>query len=633
MHAKADGRAGAKLKLAIGAVGVVFGDIGTSPLYAFRETFASHHGVPGIQADPTHIHGVLSLVFWSMMIVVTFKYVLTIMKADNKGEGGSLALLALLNRKTDNARLTAILVLLGVFATALFYGDSMITPAISVLSATEGLQYIVPGFERWIVPTAIAILVALFWIQSRGTDKVGKLFGPIMVAYFFTLAGLGLYHLSANPMIVLETVNPINALNFFLTDGWRAFVALGSVVLAVTGAEALYADMGHFGRSPIGISWMSFVLPALMLNYMGQGAFVLSPDSISAEVIRDPFFLMIPAMLEVPVIILALMATIIASQAVISGAFSLTQQAIQLGFMPRMVIRHTSADAAGQIYIPAINWGLMIMVILLVLFFQSSSNLAAAYGIAVTGAMFIDTLLMAAVLITLWKWPLWKALPLIVAFIVVDIAYFGANLIKVPQGGWVPLVIGLFIFTLLTTWSKGRALMRACMAESVIPMSIFAKSAGSSTVRVPGTAIFMAASADGVPSALLHNIKHNKVLHERIVILTVSISDVPYVGASDRVSSEELGLGFHRVILRYGFLEETDIPVVLRELEIGGERFDMMKTSFFLSRQTLLPSERPGMALWREHLFAWLLRNSTSAMAFFHLPTNRVVELGSQVEI
>jgi len=634
MHTEGDDRRSAKLKLAVGAVGVVFGDIGTSPLYAFRETFASHPGVPGIQVDPVHIHGVLSLVFWSMMIVVTFKYVLTIMKADNKGEGGSLALLALLNRKSDNVRLTRVLVLLGVFATALFYGDSMITPAISVLSATEGLQYIVPGFEPWIVPTAIAILVGLFALQARGTDRVGRLFGPVMCAYFLTLAVLGLSYLVENPRIILETINPLNAVNFFITDGFRAFVALGSVVLAVTGAEALYADMGHFGRGPIKISWISFVLPSLMLNYMGQGAFVLSLDAAgAAEVIRDPFFLMIPDMVRVPVILLALMATIIASQAVISGAFSLTQQAIQLGFMPRMVIKHTSASAAGQIYIPAVNWGLMIAVILLVLFFQSSSNLAAAYGIAVTGAMFIDTLLLAAVLITLWRWPVWKALPLVLVFIVVDVAYFGANLIKVPQGGWVPLVIGMVIFTLLTTWAKGRSLMRKCMAESALPIDIFAKSAGSSAVRVPGTAIFMSASSDGVPSALLHNIKHNKVLHERVVILTVSISEVPYVDPNERITSEDLGMGFYRVVLRYGFLEETDIPAALRGIEICGGKFDMMKTSFFLSRQTLLPADRPGMALWREHLFAWLLRNSTSAMAFFRLPSNRVVELGSQVEI
>lgn len=622
------------LALAIGAVGVVFGDIGTSPIYAFRETFASHHGAPGIQVDPVHIFGVLSLVFWSMMIVVTFKYVLTIMKADNKGEGGSLALLALISRKTDGARWTGPLVLLGVFATALFYGDSMITPAMSVLSATEGLQYVHPGFKDWIVPLAVAILFGLFAIQSRGTEKVGKLFGPIMLLYFLTLAVLGLMHMTAMPLIVFETLNPLNAFRFFATDGFRAFVAMGSVVLAVTGAEALYADMGHFGRKPIGVSWMTFVLPALMLNYMGQGAMVLSttPEH-AALLIKDPFFLMIPDMVRIPVTILALFATIIASQAVISGAFSLTQQAIQLGFMPRMQIKHTSASARGQIYIPTINWGLMIMVIVLVLFFRSSTNLAAAYGIAVTGAMFIDTLLIAAVLISLWRWPLWKALPILAVFIVVDMAYLGANLIKVPQGGWVPLAIGLFIFTLLTTWSRGRGLMRANMAEGLIPIEVFAKSAHSSAARVPGTAIFMASTAAGVPSALLHNIKHNKVLHERVVILTVSIEDVPFVDPEKRCSSKDLGQGFHRVNLRFGFLEETDVPAALAASSMCGGPFEMMKTSFFLSRQTLLPSSKPGMALWREKLFAWMLRNAASAMEFFRLPTNRVVELGSQVEI
>jgi len=632
-HAPASNSTSAKLKLAVGAVGVVFGDIGTSPLYAFRETFASHAGAPGILVDPDHIHGVLSLVFWSMMIVVTFKYVLTIMKADNRGEGGSLALLALLNRKTDNARLTAVLVLLGVFATALFYGDSMITPAMSVLSATEGLQYIVPGFERWIVPTAIALLVGLFAIQARGTGVVGSLFGPIMVAYFLTLAALGIYHLSGNPGIVLETLNPMNAVQFFITDGWRAFVAMGSVVLAVTGAEALYADMGHFGRNPIGISWMAFVLPTLMLNYMGQGAFVLSPESNAAAVIADPFFLMIPDLVRIPVIILAICATMIASQAVISGAFSLTQQAIQLGFMPRMVIKHTSASAAGQIYIPIVNWGLMVAVILLVLFFQSSSNLAAAYGIAVTGAMAIDTLLLAAVLLTLWKWPLWKALPLVVVFAVVDMAYLGANLIKVPHGGWVPLVIGFIIFTILTTWSRGRALMRAGMAEFGLPLDIFAKSAHNSAKRVAGTAIFMNSGSTGTPSALLHNIKHNKVLHERVVVLTVAIADVPYVDPAERIETHDIGEGFYRVILHYGFMEETNVPEVLDQVTICGGKFEIMQTSFFLSRQTLLASEKPGMAIWRERLFSWLMRNAATPMEFFHLPTNRVVELGSQVEI
>ncbi len=634
-HGHGQGHAqGSLAKLALGAIGVVFGDIGTSPLYAFRETFASHHGVPGIQVDPVHITGVLSLVFWSMMIVVTFKYVLTIMKADNKGEGGSLALLALINRKSENRKWTGPFVLLGVFATALFYGDSMITPAMSVLSATEGLQYVNPGFQAWIVPIAVAILFGLFAIQSRGTERVGRMFGPIMLLYFGTLATLGVMHLAAMPQVVLATINPLNALNFFATDGFRAFVAMGSVVLAVTGAEALYADMGHFGRKPIGVSWMAFVLPALMLNYMGQGALILSqtPEQ-AALLIKDPFFLMIPDAVRLPVIFLALLATIIASQAVISGAFSLTQQAVQLGFMPRMQIKHTSAAAAGQIYIPVINWALMIAVIFLVLFFRSSSNLAAAYGIAVTGAMFIDTILLAAVLVTLWRWPLWKAAPLVIAFIIVDMAYLGANLLKVPSGGWVPLVIGLAIFTLLTSWSRGRALMRASMADGAIPMEVFAKSAHSSATRVPGTAIFMASTASGVPSALLHNIKHNKVLHERVVILTVAIQDVPFVDEAERCSVKDLGQGFYRMSLRYGFLEETDVPAALKRADICGGPFEMMKTSFFLSRQTLLPSAKPGMALWREKLFAWMLRNAASAMEFFRLPTNRVVELGSQVEI
>ena len=634
-HAGHGHHKGGIVALSIGAIGVVFGDIGTSPLYAFRETFASHHGVPGIQVDPVHIHGVLSLVFWSMMMVVTFKYVLTIMKADNKGEGGSLALLALINRKSENARWTGPFVLLGVFATALFYGDSMITPAMSVLSATEGLQYVHPGFKRWIVPIAVAILFGLFAIQARGTDKVGKLFGPIMLLYFLTLATLGVLHLMERPQIVLETLNPLNAVNFFVTDGFRAFIALGSVVLAVTGAEALYADMGHFGRKPIGVSWLVFVLPALMLNYMGQGAMVLSQPTYAdaAALIKDPFFLMIPDLVRIPVVFLALFATIIASQAVISGAFSLTQQAIQLGFMPRMQIKHTSAATAGQIYIPAVNWGLMVMVLFLVLFFGSSSKLAAAYGIAVTGAMFIDTILLAAVLISLWKWPLWKALPLVLAFIVVDVAYLGANLIKVPDGGWVPLAIGLFIFTLLTTWSKGRSLMRANMAEGSIPVEVFAKSAHSSAARVPGTAVFMASTNKGVPSALLHNIKHNKVLHERVVILTVDIQDLPFVDPAERYAVKDMGNGFYRLTLKYGFLEETDVPAALKDYRMCGEPFEMMKTSFFLSRQTLLPSAKPGMAIWRERLFSWMLRNAASAMEFFRLPTNRVVELGSQVEI
>ena len=620
-----------RLKLAVGAIGVVFGDIGTSPLYAFRETFAGRHP---IEADPLHIHGVLSLVFWSMMLVVTFKYVLTIMKADNKGEGGSLALLALISRSSEGKRWSWPLVLLGVFATALFYGDSMITPAMSVLSATEGLQYVNPGFGPYIVPIALTILIGIFAIQSRGTAKVGALFGPIMLAYFVMLAVLGLIHIADNPTIIVETLNPLNALRFFQVDGFTAFIALGAVVLAVTGAEALYADMGHFGRGPIGMSWLVFVLPALMLNYMGQGAMILAAQAgPTSELIQDPFFLMMPDGWRIPVVILALLATIIASQAVITGAFSLTQQAIQLGFMPRLRVDHTSASAAGQIYIPMVNWGLMVMVIILVLFFGSSSNLAAAYGIAVTGAMFIDTCLMSVVLFTLWKWPAWKALPVLAVFFIVDIAYFGANLIKVPDGGWVPLAIGLTIFTLLTTWSRGRKLMQQEMAEGAMPIPIFVKSAANSATRVPGTAVFMTSSSDGVPHALLHNLKHNKVLHERIILLTIKIADVPFVPETKFCTLEDLGQGFHRLVLHYGFMQPVDVPAALHRVTACGGPFKMLETSFFLSRQTLIAAATPGMPIWREKLFAWMLRNSESAMEYFRLPTNRVVELGSQVAI
>jgi KUP system potassium uptake protein len=621
------------LKLAAGAIGIVFGDIGTSPIYAFRETFAGHHP---LAPDALHIHGVLSLIFWSMMIVVTFKYVTIIMRADNKGEGGSLALLALISRRSGSTmRLkTSGIVLLGVFACALFYGDSMITPAISVLSAVEGLTTVQSAFQPFVIPIAVGILVGLFAIQSRGTAKVGALFGPIMLIYFATLSVLGIYHIASDPGIILATLNPWNAVQFFITDKWLAFLAMGSVVLAVTGAEALYADMGHFGRKPIGLSWLVFAMPALMLNYMGQGAMILSLDpAAAAETIRNPFFFLAPEGYRLPLVILATLATIIASQAVISGAFSVTQQAMQLGFIPRLRILHTSASAAGQIYIPIINWFLMVMVILLVLFFQSSSNLAAAYGIAVTGAMFIDTCLLTVVLFTLWKWKPWFAIPLLALFFLVDIAYFTANLTKVPDGGWFPLLVGLIIFTMLTTWAKGRRLMIERMNEGSMPVSIFVKSAAGSAARVPGTAVFMTTSPDGIPHALLHNLKHNKVLHERVMLLTVKIEDVPFVEPGSRFDIKDLGSGFYRLILRYGFMEETDVPAALARVESCGPQFKMMDTSFFLARQTLIASAHPGMALWRENLFAWMLRNAESAMQFFKLPTNRVVELGSQVEI
>src|SRR5689334_3417378 len=619
-------------KLLVGAVGIVFGDIGTSPIYAFRETFAGHHSLP---PDALHIRGVLSLIFWSMMIIVTLKYVMIIMRADNKGEGGSLALLALINRTISGKKRWARgIVMLGVFATALFYGDSMITPAISVLSAVEGLTTVNAGLQPFVVPIAIGILIGLFAIQSHGTARVGAMFGPIMLIYFAALAVLGLMHIMDQPSIVLAMVNPLNAASFFIDEPIKAFLAMGSVVLALTGAEALYADMGHFGRRPIKVAWIYFVLPALLLNYMGQGAMLLSlPAHQVATIVKDPFFYLASDSMRLPLVLLATAATIIASQAVISGAFSVTQQAIQLGFVPRLRITHTSESAAGQIYIPIINWALMIMVLVLVVTFRSSSNLAAAYGIAVTGAMLIDTVLIAVVLHTMWKWNRILSAALLVLFFTVDLGYFSSNLTKIPAGGWFPLLVGGVAFTFLTTWAKGRQLMIARMNEASLPMEIFIKSAAPSAARVPGTAVFMTSSSSGVPHALLHNLKHNKVLHERIILLTVRIEDVPYVMPEKRLETKDYGSGFYRVVLRCGFMEEVDVPAALAQLKGCGPQCKMMDTSFFLARQTLLASSRPGMAIWREKLFAWMLRNAESAMEFFKLPTNRVVELGSQVEI
>ncbi|WP_129792825.1 potassium transporter Kup [Sphingosinicella sp. CPCC 101087] len=606
------------------AMGVVFGDIGTSPLYALRETFAGAHPLP---INQIQVFGVISLIFWSMMLVVSIKYITILTRADNKGEGGSLALLALISRKAD-VRWSGGIVLLGVFACALFYGDSMITPAISVLSAVEGLTVVEDSLQPLVVPIAIAILIGLFLLQRTGTARVGALFGPIVVTYFLTLAILGSASILRHPEI-LWALNPWYALNFFLIDKWLGFLALGSVVLAVTGTEALYADMGHFGRKPIRNAWVMFVMPALMLNYMGQGALLIADPSA----VSSPFFMLAPEWFRLPLVFIATLATIVASQAVISGAFSVTQQAVQLGFVPRMRITHTSARAAGQIYIPAINNALMVLVILLVLFFQNSSNLAAAYGVAVTGAMLIDTCLLAVVLFSLWKWPRWASLPLLAIFFIVDITYFAANLTKVPNGGWFPLLIGLIGFTLLTTWARGRKLMIERMDEAAIPLPIFVKSAASSATRVPGTAVFMTTSAEGVPHSLLHNLKHNKVIHERVILLTVRIEDVPFVDQEKSFELKELGSGFFRLIVRYGFMQETNVPAALARVDECGPQFKMMDTSFFLARQTLITSATPGMAVWREKLFAWMLRNAESAMEFFKLPPNRVVELGAQVEI
>jgi len=613
-------------RLALGAVGVVYGDIGTSPLYAMKEVFVGHHP---LTVDRLHILGVLSLIFWSLTLIVTLKYVLTILRADNNGEGGSLALLALIQRRSGTGKRWApALVMLGVLATALFFGDCMITPAISVLSAVEGLATIERGFDAFVIPISVGILVALFYLQSSGTARVGKLFAPIMVIYFIVLAVLGVVNIAARPEVI-SALDPRWGFRFFANDPALGFLALGSVVLAVTGAEALYADMGHFGRKPISVAWLWFVFPALMLNYLGQGALLLGTPSAAS----NPFFLMASEGWRLPLVILATMATVIASQAVITGAFSVVQQAVQLGLMPRLRIEHTSATEAGQIYIPAINWALMVMVLLLIFGFRESSNLAAAYGIAVTGTMFISTVLVGVLIRRVWRWPLAAVLVFEGVFLTVDGTYFLSNATKIPDGGWFPLLVAVIVFILLTTWAKGRQLMIDRLREEAMPMKIFIDSAAASASRVPGTAVFMTSTPDGVPHALLHNLKHNKVLHERIILLTVKVADVPYWSEEQRVWMEDLGEGFHRAVLKFGFMEEADVPAALKLATGCGAAMRMMDTSFFLSRQTLIASERPGMMLWREHLFSWMLRNAESAMEFFRLPTNRVVELGSQVEI
>ena len=612
-------------KLALGAIGVVFGDIGTSPLYAMKETFRGHHPLP---VDMLHVFGVLSLVFWSLMMIVTVKYVMLVLKADNKGEGGSMALLALITRKTGGGRRSGLLVMLAVTATALFFGDAMITPAMSVLSAVEGLTVVDERFGGLVLPIAVGILVGLFMVQSRGTETISKFFGPIVLVYFATLATLGIIQMVQRPDVIYA-LSPYYAFMFFQSDPLLAFLALGSIVLAVTGAEALYADMGHFGRKPIGMAWIWIVLPSLMLNYLGQAALLMRvPEAAS-----NPFFLMAPDYMRLPLVILATLATIIASQAMITGAFSVVQQSVQLGMMPRLKIVHTSASAYGQIYVPVVNWVLMILVLLLVLTFQKSSNLAAAYGIAVMGTMFISTMMIGVLTAKVWNWPKWRVWLVTGTFLIIDGAYLSSNLIKVPEGGWLPLLVAAIIFLLLTTWAKGRELMIARLREAAMPIKVFIQSAASSATRVPGTAVFMTSAADGVPHALLHNLKHNKVIHDRVILLTVKIADMPYVEEETRCKLEDMGDGFHRLIVKYGFMQEPDVPAALARLTGCGPAFKMMDTSFFLARQTLLPSSRPGMAIWREKLFAWMLQNSESAMEFFRLPTNRVVELGSQVEI
>ena len=610
------------MALAIGAVGVVFGDIGTSPLYALKETFVGHHPLP---IDILHVFGVLSLIFWAFLLIVTLKYVLIVMQADNKGEGGSLALLALIGRKTPGKRGLTV-TLLAVLATALFFGDAIITPSISVLSAVEGLIVVNEGFKPLVLPLSIAILIGLFVVQSRGTAVISRFFGPIVLVYFAVLAVLGIIHIAPDPTI-LTALSPHHAVAFFMRDPGLAFLSLGAVVLAITGAEALYADMGHFGRRPIALAWVCVVFPSLILNYLGQCAMLLRDPST----IANPFFLMAPEALRLPLVILATLATIIASQALITGAYSVVQQAVQLGLMPRVRIAHTSESALGQIYVPSVNWALLVLVILVVVTFRESTNLLAAYGLAVIGTMFITTCLITVLMVRVWQWPVWRVALIAGLFFIIDGVFLAANIIKVPQGGWFPLVVAVIVFTLLTTWAKGRQLMIDRMNADALPLDIFIKSSASAT-RVPNTAVFMTSAKDGVPPALLHNLKHNMVLHERNLLVTVQIEDLPFVPEERRITTRECGHGFYRVMIHYGFMDEVDVPAALAFAKECGIS-SAMRTSFFLSRQTLIAADRPGMALWREHLFAWMLRNAESAMEFFKLPTNRVVELGSQVEI
>ncbi|BAL25721.1 potassium transporter Kup [Azoarcus sp. KH32C] len=611
--------------LVVSAIGVVFGDIGTSPLYALKEIFSGHHPIP---VTPENILGVLSLVFWSIMMLVSIKYVAVIMRADNRGEGGSLALLALITERAKNAGMARVVTLLGIFAAALFYGDSMITPAISVLSAVEGLELITPALESYVLPLTAIVLTALFFVQKRGTGAVGMYFGPIMIVWFAVLGTFGVLEIAENPQVLLA-INPLYAIRFVATHPWLAFLALGSVVLAVTGGEALYTDMGHFGRRPIRYAWFGFVLPALVLNYFGQGALLLN----NPEAIESPFYHLAPDWALVPLVVLATLATVIASQAVISGAFSVARQAVQMGLLPRMLIVHTSGASEGQIYVPFTNWTLYFAVMALVLGFKNSSNLAAAYGIAVTGTMMIDTVLIAFVMLLLWRWNALLVALVAGGMFLIDLAFFSANAIKIPEGGWFPIAAGLVSFTVLTTWRQGRRLLGQEISKLSIPMDAFLESVGKDVLRVSGTAVFMTSTKEGVPSALLHNLKHNQILHERVVLVTVQTTDSPTVNELDRLYLHPMGKGFFRLIVRYGFMEDPDIPSALAQCKRFGESFDMMETSFYLSRETIVPTSGHGMVGWRARLFATMSKNATSATDFFKIPSNRVVELGTQLVI
>ncbi|MBK5198960.1 MAG: potassium transporter Kup [Methyloceanibacter sp.] len=614
--------------LTLGSMGVVFGDIGTSPLYAFRVALQAASGPDGV-VTRSSVLGVLSLILWALILVVTCKYVLILLRADNKGEGGTLSLMALAQRALGQGQVRIVMLILGMIAAALFYGDALITPAISVLSAVEGLEIAAPQLQKYVVPLTVLILVALFAVQSRGTARVATFFGPVMTLWFLVLAGFGLAHIADDPS-VLAALNPAHAVSFVFSHGYIGLVTLGAVFLAVTGAEALYADLGHFGRKPIQTAWLFFVLPALVINYFGQGALVFADPTA----IENPFYRMVPSWALYPMIALATAATIIASQAVITGAFSLTNQAVQLGLLPRLQIRRTSATQAGQIYIPRINGLLLVGVLLLVLMFRSSNALASAYGVAVTGTMLVDGLMGFTVIWRVWNWSLGAALALMMPFVLIDITFLVANLLKVPQGGWVPLLIGGCLVTVMLTWRKGARILAQKTRRLEMPVEELIKMLEKNPPpRVPGTAVFLTAAPDSAPTALLHSLKHYKVLHENNVILTIVVESFPRVPAQDRVVMERIGDHFMRVILHFGFMESPNIPKALAIARKVGWSFDIMSTSFFLSRRVVRPDARSGMPGWQDKLFIFLAQNADDASSYFQLPTDRVVEIGTQVTV
>jgi len=614
--------------LTLGCMGVVYGDIGTSPLYAFRVALEAAGGTQGDLSRGTVI-GVLSLILWALFLVVTAKYVLILLRADNKGEGGTLSLMALAQHALKSAKAKYVLLVLGMIAASLFYGDALLTPAISVLSAVEGLEVAAPQLDTYVVPLTVIILIALFAFQSRGTAMVASYFGPIMTIWFIALAAIGLMHIADDPG-VLNAFNPAYAVAFLSKNSMIGLAALGAVFLAVTGAEALYADLGHFGRKPIQTAWLFFVLPALAINYLGQGSLVLSDPSAVA----NPFYRMVPQWALYPMIGLATAATVIASQAVITGAFSLTNQAVQLGILPRLQIKRTSETQAGQIYIPRVRGLLLVGTLLLVALFRSSAGLASAYGVAVAGTMLVDGLMAFMVIWRVWRWALWGALALMVPFILIDFTFLSANLLKVPQGGWVPLLIGICLLVVMLTWRKGAAILAAKTRRLEMPVGDLIKSlAKSPPHRVPGTAVFLTAAPESAPTALLHSLKHYKVLHENNVILTIVTEGVPRVSAEDRVEMQALGDSFMQVILHFGFMETPNIPRALAIARKLGWTFDIMSTSFFLSRRSVRPDARSGMPSWQDKLFIFLTQNSDDASSYFQLPTDRVVEIGTQVTV